>query len=449
MVFHEHMKIVLVNLPVHIPTVMPYSIAMMNSVLISQLDIDIEVLDLNADYHLFEFKEFYHRIVDEEYFTLLDEFVNKTRLHYQRLSKAALAGEKLPHYDALLQKIIRLKPDAVAFSMAYNSQVFFGKPIIRDLRGKGINVILGGPADYSQIKKDAMVLSSYSEMTGYLVKTGAKKHGDIQAAPIDFSIFDKDKYFSKNIVYPLRTSISCPYRRCAFCTHHQNNQYHAFDLQTIKDAIIHNKMKKVCFIDDDFALPHLEKLASIIEPLHVEWWCQLRPIKGIIPLLPKLHAAGLRSAAWGIESGCQKMLDKIEKGTNLEDIESVLAKSKESGIRNIAYVMFGFPGETADDARMTISFLRKNKKYIDLISPSTFGLQRGSRMFEEPSRFGIKSVSFAPRILLGDKIEYIPKSGMTQEEAETIKKRYLGEMNNMDKVPRVINACKEQILNIE
>jgi radical SAM superfamily enzyme YgiQ (UPF0313 family) len=445
--FLEQMKIVLVNLPVHIPTVMPYSLSMMRSVLLSELDADVIAIDLNADYHFMEFKDLYGRMADEDYFGLLDEFEGSTRLHYQKLSKAALAEGILPHYDELLRQILAHDPDAVPISMTYNSQVFLGKYIIRDLLAKGIKVIIGGPGDHSQIKNEAIALSSYSEMVDYLTDNGAKKHKEPRSIPIDYSIFDKKMYFSRDAVYPLRTSLSCPYRRCAFCTHHQNIKYHILDLGKIKEAIVFNKMKKVCFIDDDFALTHLENLADIVRPLGITWWCQLRPVKKLIPLLPKLYASGLRSVAWGVESGSQKILDRMDKGTELEDIEAVLAKSKDLGIFNMTYVMFGFPTETEEDVKTTIRFLRKNKKSIDLISPSTFGLQKGSRIFESPQEFGIKDITLVKRSLLGEKINYVPESGLNQDEAEKIKKRYLGELNNMNKVPKVINSCKEQILN--
>ncbi len=446
------MKILLVNLPVHIPTVMPYSLAMMKAVLVSSLDEEIFAIDLNSIYHFNEFHDFYKRKEEENYFSLLDEFVNETRHVYGKISKSVVLGKIPEGHDFLLKKIIDNNPDIVAFSITYNSQVFFAKAIIKELLKKEIKVVLGGPGDYSKIKEGAVVLPDYEKLIEYCISQGAKcrkKRRVIKKTKLDFSFFDKKEYFTKDIIYPLRTAFSCPYKRCAFCTHHQNINYDSINLNFVKESIINNKMKKICFIDDDFPIIHLEKLADMLIPLKVQWWCQLRPVKELFPLLPKLKQSGLRSVAWGVESGSQRILDLIQKGTNVEDIESILKKSKELGIKNQLYIMFGFPRETESEFMKTIEFLKKNKKSIDLVSPSTFGLQKGSKIFNEPGKYGIKDIKFIERTMLSDKIEYIPENGLTQIQAENLKKRFLGELNKINKIPRAINSCKEQVLNLD
>jgi radical SAM superfamily enzyme YgiQ (UPF0313 family) len=206
-------------------------------------------------------------------------------------------------------------------------------------------------------------------------------------------------------------------------------------------------MKKICFIDDCFTVPRLNELCLMLEPLNVKWWCQLRATAGIISILPKLKKAGLQSVAWGIESGSQRVLDFMEKGTTVGKTEQVLKKAKELGIINMVYIMFGLPTETKEEFMETISYLKRNKENIDLISTSTFGLQQGSRIFSMPDAFGVKEIVQNERTMFTSKISYSPTSGLTQEEAETLKNRYKGEINHINKVPKSINACKEQILN--
>jgi hypothetical protein len=436
------MRILLVNLPVHIPTIMPYSIAMMNAVLSSSLHDEVEVLDLNAYYHFNVFNEYYLR-KQEDFFPLLKDFVNNSRHKYPVISRAVVQGRKPEGHEMLLQQILNKKPDIVALSLAYNSQVFFAKGIVSELQERGIKVVVGGPADYSKIH--AIVLPDYYSLIDFIIHNGGTRK--ITDSVLDFSVF-KDEYFTKEIVYPLRTSISCPYKRCAFCTHHQNNSYYRLELDYIADSIRHNKMKKVMFIDDDFAIPHITELARVIKPLGIEWWCQLRPVKSIIPLLPSLYDAGLRAVAWGVESGSQRVLDFMQKGTKLEEVEKVLENSKRTGIMNMAYIMFGFPTETEEEAKETIRFLQENQENIDLVSPSTFGLQKESRIYETPEKFGVKEIMFSKRTVFDDKITYTPLSGLTQEQAEALKLKLTGEINRINKVPKIINACKEQILNL-
>lgn len=443
------MRIILANLPTHTPTIMPYSLAMMKSVLLSELDEIIVPIDLNSKYHHVEYNEFYLRKEKEGFFEVLTEFMNEARHRYPQISKAAVEGRLPKEHDYLMNEILLQKPDAVAISMTYNSQVFFAKGIIKELLDKNIKVIVGGPADYSKAKGDAVHLPDFNKLIKYLAQNGAKKKKKAEKAWLDYSGFVKEEYFTRETVYPLRTSSSCPYKRCAFCTHHKNMPYRQIELDFVRDAIIKNKMKKVFFIDDDFPAAWLEKVADMLEPLEIEWWCQLRPVKGIIGLMPKLRKAGLKSVAWGVESGSQRVLDFMEKGTRIEDIEKVLKAAKEQGIRNITYIMFGFPTESEKEFMETIGFLQRNTMYIDLVSTSVFGLQKGSRIYSAQHAFGVSQILHTDRTMLGEKVSYEPAGGLSQDQAESIKKKYRGEINRINKVPKIINSCKEQILNLE
>ena len=61
---------------------------------------------------------------------------------------------------------------------------------------------------------------------------------------------------------------------------------------------------------------------------------------------------------WGVESGNDRVLELINKGTNVKDIEKVLEDSHNVGIKNIAYILFGFPTEIKEEFLDTIEFLK-------------------------------------------------------------------------------------------
>jgi radical SAM superfamily enzyme YgiQ (UPF0313 family) len=164
--------------------------------------------------------------------------------------------------------------------------------------------------------------------------------------------------------------------------------------------------------------------------------------------MDSLYDSGLRCVAWGVESGSQKMLDLMDKGTKIEDIEKVLESSKKAGVINITYIMFGLPGESKDEFFQTIEFLEKNTANVDLISLSVFGLQKGSRIFENPEKFGVKKIDLLERTLLGEKVVYEPFAGLNQAEAKALKIKNLGRIHLLNKIPRILNSCKEQILNV-
>jgi hypothetical protein len=443
------MNILLISPPVFMPTVMPYSLAMMKAVLDSSLQEEIKVLDLNAIWHKEQFKEFYSQLNKKEYFSLLTEFVNHTRTVYPTISKDVIANKKPVGYESIISLIKKEKPEVVAISLTYNSQIFFAKVIIEELNKLGIKVVLGGPADYSKICRDTKILANFEELGEYLVSKGAKQREVKQKLQLDYSNFNKKDYFTTDLVYPLRTAHSCPYQQCTFCTHHNSSKYQCFDLDIIKDAIIKNKIRKVCFIDDDFTVKHLKNIIEVLEPLNVQWWCQLRPVKGIISLLPQLYSAGLRSVAWGVESGSPKVLDLINKGTKVEEVEMVLCEAKKLGIKNMLYIMFGFPGEMEKEFLETINFLENNSESIDLISTSVFGLQQGSKIFQNPNKFGVEDIKLEKRTYLSDKVDYQIIKGNSVSETKLLKKKYSSKINQINKIPKIIAACKEQVLNLE
>jgi len=456
------MNILIINPPVHVPTTYSYALAAMKSELLTMVDEKVSILDLNAWFHANEFKEYYSKLEQikklkdqTKYFELLKEFYKVTKQTYSIISKTAMLNKELPKIDLLLTQIVKHKPDTIAISVTYNSQIFYAKQIISLIQKKmpHIDIIIGGPADYSKIlttvEKKITHLANAKELAEHLVINGAKKKCSEKKLSIipDFSDFNQKEYFSTDIVFPLRTSRSCPYKQCTFCTHHGNTKYTQLDISTLKETIIKNNIQKICFIDDDLTAPRLKKIAEELYGLEVKWWCQLRPTKMIQPVLKEAYQAGLHSVAWGLESGNQRILNLIKKGTKIEDIEQTLQLAHSIGIKNMCYVLFGFPTEIKEEFEDTITFLNKNKDYIDIVSPSIFGLQYGSKVMKSPQEFSVTNIEFEKRTFLSDKILYETTEGMTTKEVKKLKKQYNHNLQKINKVPEIISVFKEQILN--
>ena len=173
----------------------------------------------------------------------------------------------------------------------------------------------------------------------------------------------------------------------------------------------------------------------------------MRPTKQVQSVLEEASEAGLTSVAWGLESGNQRVLDLMQKGTNIQDIKDTLNLAKKFGIHNMTYTMFGFPSETESEFMDTINFLEDNSKNIDIISPSVFGLQHGSKIIKEAKIFGIASVEFEKRTYLSDKISYSVNVGLSQKQATKLFKEHKHQLQQINKIPNIISVFKEQILN--
>jgi anaerobic magnesium-protoporphyrin IX monomethyl ester cyclase len=71
-----------------------------------------------------------------------------------------------------------------------------------------------------------------------------------------------------------------------------------------------------------------------------------------------LSRAGCRSVWIGAESGSQKILDAMDKGTRVEQIHDAARRLREAGIKVGFFLQFGYPGETLDDIRRTRQMVR-------------------------------------------------------------------------------------------
>jgi anaerobic magnesium-protoporphyrin IX monomethyl ester cyclase len=75
--------------------------------------------------------------------------------------------------------------------------------------------------------------------------------------------------------------------------------------------------------------------------------------------LKTMKKAGLHLVKLGIESGNQKTLDIIRKGTTVEQHEKAIRLLKEADINVHANLMVGFPWETKEEAYHTIDWIKK------------------------------------------------------------------------------------------
>ncbi len=71
-----------------------------------------------------------------------------------------------------------------------------------------------------------------------------------------------------------------------------------------------------------------------------------------------LKRAGCQITWIGAESGSQKILDAMEKGTRVEQIYAATRRLHAAGLQVGFFLQFGYPGETMDDIELTLQMLR-------------------------------------------------------------------------------------------
>lgn len=75
--------------------------------------------------------------------------------------------------------------------------------------------------------------------------------------------------------------------------------------------------------------------------------------------LQKVKDSGCYQLAFGIESGTQRILDLMKKGTTPEQAREAIELCKQVGIKTKAYYMFGYPTETVAEMEETLAHARR------------------------------------------------------------------------------------------
>jgi len=93
--------------------------------------------------------------------------------------------------------------------------------------------------------------------------------------------------------------------------------------------------------------------------LRIRWTCNSRVDFVDREMLEWMARSGCWMISWGIESGDDRMLARMRKGTTTEGVERALRWAREAGIKNWGYFIIGLPGETEESIRQTIAFAKR------------------------------------------------------------------------------------------
>ncbi|WP_169834329.1 radical SAM protein [Paenibacillus donghaensis] len=105
-----------------------------------------------------------------------------------------------------------------------------------------------------------------------------------------------------------------------------------------------------------------------------------------------LHKSGCTAISVGFESGNQRILNLINKGTKVDRLQETIQMFSEAGIGVQIMGFTGFPTETVDDALSSVDFLQHNSRHWTFGGLGQFVLTKGAIIAKEPERFGILDI---------------------------------------------------------
>jgi anaerobic magnesium-protoporphyrin IX monomethyl ester cyclase len=82
----------------------------------------------------------------------------------------------------------------------------------------------------------------------------------------------------------------------------------------------------------------------------------------------------------GLESGSQRILDMMDKGTAIARTEQMLRDAWEAGISVRLTMIVGYPGEEPDDVAASAAFLERNRAAVGRVLLNRFAMVTGTRI---------------------------------------------------------------------
>src|SRR5450631_1209451 len=171
-------------------------------------------------------------------------------------------------------------------------------------------------------------------------------------------------YFSMN----MGTTRGCPFK-CNWCAKPiYGNRYNSRSPENVVEELVFLKktyrFDHIWFCDDIFGLKPgwVKEFANQIEKAGLVFKFKMQ---GRVDLLLQennirdLHRAGCDNIWMGAESGSQKILDAMDKGTTVQQIYEATRLLKKNGIHPSFFIQFGYLGETKEDIKKTIHMINE------------------------------------------------------------------------------------------
>jgi radical SAM superfamily enzyme YgiQ (UPF0313 family) len=334
--------------------------------------------------------------------------------------------------------ILAGKPGAVAVTLPYDSSIFHGLKRMRIFKSRApdVPVLVGGagidsysypitkdPAyfavfDYALVGEgevqfphllDALERGTdptlvnplrWLKPDGTIGATETVLVTDLNSVPTpDFSNLALRDYLLPDPVATFQTSRGCYYGKCTFCSEifRKSFRMRRPDLVVEDMVAIYEKTGIRHFqLWDSLAPPKtLKKVAQAVAErgLPIEWMAETKFEKPYLDerMIETLARGGCTFLLFGFESGSSKVLDLIDKGNDLHEVDRILELLAKHGIRAGTSWFIGFPGEEEVDADTTYDFIGSRRDRITFSNYTrTFDIGTDTIVYQNQERFGIE-----------------------------------------------------------
>jgi radical SAM superfamily enzyme YgiQ (UPF0313 family) len=166
----------------------------------------------------------------------------------------------------------------------------------------------------------------------------------------------------------LTVAHGCYWKKCSFCDV-DLDYISRYDMATtdvligrIESLIRETGQTGFHFVDEAAPPKALKSLASALlhRKLDISWWGNIRFEKSFDAGLCRLLAeSGCIAVTGGLEVASDRLLKLMKKGVSIEQVARVTRAFSDAGILVHAYLMYGFPTQTAQDTVDALEYVRQ------------------------------------------------------------------------------------------
>jgi len=293
-----------------------------------------------------------------------------------------------------------------------------------------------GKKNIQELKRTFTLINN--EVT-YINNTFCVDYRQGQVGTPDYSDFYLDSYISAiEVVNPMHSLWSdgrwnkltmahgCYWGKCTFCDISLN---YIKSYEPITAALLCNRMEEIIaqtgqngfhFVDEA-APPALMRALSIEiikRKLIVSWWANIRFEKSFTrDLCILLKAAGCIAVSGGLEVASDRLLKLIDKGITVAQVAKVNKHFTETGIMVHAYLMYGFPTQTAQETIDSLEMVRQLFETGVLQSAfwHLFTMTAHSPVGLNPEKFKVQKVSDTIGTFANNDIAHTDPTGADHE----------------------------------
>jgi anaerobic magnesium-protoporphyrin IX monomethyl ester cyclase len=247
----------------------------------------------------------------------------------------------------------------------------------------------------------------------------------VESMPLDVPVVLSMRRFTT-----MQTSRGCPWP-CIFCDIPIFNEgkWRARSPQHVVAELKHLEelgYESVGFVDDHFLLQpkRIEAICNgIMEAkLSIRWGIEGRVDSVAQHLFPAMAKANCGAMMFGIESGSQKILDRLKKEQTLDQVTTAVKNAKKAGVEIVhGFFTVGNPDETIEDMNATFDFA--SALPLDTFGFNRLCVYRGTPLWQEYVRRGLvnettdwykyfKCSEIDPTCLSGETINRVRQAGI-------------------------------------